>query len=440
MSKKRKLTADFLELPAEKDELLRSWQSGEHSDWTLNLGDKEYRVHKVIVATGERASSFLAAAFRKHVGDSAERTDLTSLIPKPCWSHFEAVLDFIYSDTLDLKAESWGPLVKMADVLQMGSLYTKCVQAGNSFLSGKDAEKHAPRLAMDAVALQLGGQLQQEAIQIAVDLMASCFKSYSAEDLAEMPVELLQSLLTRDDLEVDNEDAIFDLLLSISPKLDKAEKEPMWRCCRLQRLSAGRLLEVALINEIPKQALVWAMAGVVHQGPEELEAPPWASRWVESSKTRGRTITFIIPNAAAYGTKKFVRSVSHRMLDRFSWRLLIFPCGTDTAAKTRETAQFVELVPDDEMAEEWTVVGVRYTITLVNWKDERKNVTKGHNFKFSNTEVDNGWHRGFLPVDQMDAEKGWLNERGELQFRAQIECRKAAVTCKGHVPEKDAED
>ena len=103
--RKRKLTA-FLELPEEKDTLKRSWRTGEHSDWTLTVGDLDYKVHKVIVATGERASVFLAAAFRKHLGDADEHTDLTSLLPKHCWPHFEAVLDFIYSDKLEIKANS----------------------------------------------------------------------------------------------------------------------------------------------------------------------------------------------------------------------------------------------------------------------------------------------------------------------------------------------
>ncbi|CAE8599317.1 unnamed protein product, partial [Polarella glacialis] len=263
MLRKRKLTASFLEIPEEKDTLQRSWRSGEHSDWTLALGDQVFKVHKVIVATGERASAFLAAAFRKHLGESDERTDLTSLIPKHCWPYFEAVLDFIYTDTVDLKVESWGPLVKMADVLQMGSLYTKCVEAGNEFLSvesaGESAAKDAPRLAMDTVGLQLGGELQQQVIQIASDTMSSYFKSYSVDTLAALPVSVLQSMFIRDDLEVDNEDAVFDVLLSISSKLEdpKADMELLWRCCRLNRLSPSRVLDIAVINEIPKQALVW---------------------------------------------------------------------------------------------------------------------------------------------------------------------------------------
>lgn len=258
--RKRKLTASFLEIPEEKDTLKRSWRTGEHSDWTLTVGDQEYKVHKVIVATGERASAFLAAAFRKHLGDADEHTDLTSLLPKQCWAHFEAVLDFIYSEKLEIKANSWGPLVKMADVLQMGTLYTKCIEEGNSFLSSEEAEKHAPRLAIDAVELQLGGNLQDEVIQIAVDLMATCFKGLKTKDLVMQPVEVLQSLLSRDDLEIDNEDAIFDLLVELSKTLSKAHMELLWRCCRLQRLSSARVLEVALINEIPKSAVVWALA------------------------------------------------------------------------------------------------------------------------------------------------------------------------------------
>ncbi|OLP99043.1 putative ammonia channel [Symbiodinium microadriaticum] len=205
--RKRKLTASFLEIPEEKDTLKRSWRTGEHSDWTLTVGDQEYKVHKVIVATGERASAFLAAAFRKE--DSTDQLALAPregeaimplterLLPKQCWAHFEAVLDFIYSEKLEIKANSWGPLVKMADVLQMGTLYTKCIEEGNSFLSSEEAEKHAPRLAIDAVELQLGGNLQDEVIQIAVDLMATCFKGLKTKDLVMQPVEAIAQTAER---------------------------------------------------------------------------------------------------------------------------------------------------------------------------------------------------------------------------------------------------
>jgi len=426
MLKKRKLTASFLEIPFEKDTLLRNWRSGEHSDWTLTVGDSTFKVHKVIVATGDRASAFLAAAFRKHLGHAEEHTDLTKLLPRPCWPYFETVLDFIYSDKLEITAESWGPLVKMADVLQMGTLYTKSVEAGNHFLSGEDADQHAPRLAIDAVRLQLGGRLQEEVIQVAVDSMASCFKSVKTSDLVMQPVEVLNLLLQRDDLEVDSEDAVFDVLLELSLSLEKAQMELLWRCCRLQRLSPIKILKIADIDEIAKEAIVWAMAN--RPSPAlSLTQPKWAHPWSQNAGCRGREIHFAIPDARDFVAKQHTRSESHRLLDKFSWRLLIFPHGTapeSTPGKT--TAAFVELVPDADV-DEWTVKGIRYSITAVNWKNEQKNITKEHEFQFSHTEVDNGWHRGFAPVEKMTEEEGWLNGRGELCFRGILCSRRAEV-------------
>ncbi|CAK0865381.1 unnamed protein product, partial [Prorocentrum cordatum] len=76
--RKRKLTAAFCEMPQERDALRRSWRGGEHlSDWTLAVGPTEYKIHKVIVATGPCASAFLAAAFREHCGETRARTELT---------------------------------------------------------------------------------------------------------------------------------------------------------------------------------------------------------------------------------------------------------------------------------------------------------------------------------------------------------------------------
>eukprot|EP00439_Symbiodinium_sp_Y106_P014248 s2534_g2.t1 len=109
-------------------------------------------------------------------------------------------------------------------------------------------------------------------------------------------------------------------------KRRQGHMELLWRCCRLQRLSSARVLEVALINEIPKSAVVWALA---HRSPPPRPvAPPWAAPWASNLQPRGREIVFVVPNAKSYAPKSNVRSESHRLLDRFSWRLLIFPGGT----------------------------------------------------------------------------------------------------------------
>merc|ERR1740117_1407636 len=101
---KRKLSVACIDLPHDQ-ELKRTWRGSEHTDWTLVLGHEEYRIHKVIVATGDHASHFLAAAFRKHCS-SADSTDLTSLVPQRCWQNFEALLEFLYTGEINLTVEN----------------------------------------------------------------------------------------------------------------------------------------------------------------------------------------------------------------------------------------------------------------------------------------------------------------------------------------------
>jgi len=423
MQRKRKLTASFCEIPQEKDTLRRSWRTGEHSDWTLVLGATEFRIHKVIVATGDRASAFLAASFRKHCG-KLERTDLTELVPRTCWQHFEALLDYMYSGDVSITVESWGALVKMADLMQIGALYTRCVDAGGDLISPSTA----PRLVADAVELQLGGDLQQQVVQIAVDVMAPQFSSYGPKDLAQLPLQVFQALLRRDDLEVASEDQVFDFLMRLAEDLSHADMAQLWRCCRLHALSKGRVLEVAQVDDIPKQAVVWALSQRASVTPKTAPTPAWVQGFTDTGGFRGREITFLVQNPTAYASKRHLRSVAHQLCDKFKWRLLIFPLGTESTGNPRQVAAFVELVPEAGVDPGWSFKRVKYSITLVNWSDERRSITKEHVFDFCASEVDNGWHRGWVTPDSMTAAQGWLNEGGELCFRAQCCIKNATLS------------
>jgi len=423
MQKKRKLTAAFCEIPQEKETLQRSWRTGEHSDWVLVLGAKEYTIHKVIVATGERASAFLAASFRKHCGEK-ERTDLTDLVPQSCWPHFEALLDYVYhGDDIEVSVDSWGPYMKIADILQIRALYTKCVEVGADLIS----HDTAPRVVADAVELELGGELQQQVVQIAVDVMAQHFSSYTHKDLHGLPLPVFESLLQRDDLEVANEDQVFDFLINASKDLGDAEMQRLWRCCRLHALSHERTLLIMQVDAIPKAAVVWALA---QRGPttgKPVPNPDWATDWLAATGPRGREITFLVPNPAAYANKRHLRSAAHQLCEKFKWRLLVFPLGTESTGNPRQVAAFVEVVPETSVEAGWSLRRVKYTITLVNWADERKNITKEHIFDFSNSEVDNGWHRGWVTPEALTASNGWLNENSEVCFRARCDVKGAIM-------------
>lgn len=423
MQRKRKLTAAFCEIPQEKDALKRSWRAGEHCDWTVILDTKEFHIHKVIVATGDRASAFLAASFRKHCGKN-DTTDLTTLVPQKCWSYFESLLDFVYGSDVEVTIDNWAQLVKMADLLQIGSLYTRCVEAGSDLITSETA----PKVVATVNDLQLGGDLQQEVEQIAIDVMTPLFSSYKPKDLIMLPVPAFQALLRRDDLDIPNEDSIFEFLMHISVELGSETMAQLWRCCRLQNLSPERVLEVALVNEIPKEAIVWALA-CKGAPPREVLPPAWvaSSEWAEHTGPRGREITFLVPNASGYANKRHLRSPAHQLCERFSWRLLIFPLGTDSTGHPKQVAAFVELIPEAGVDSAWILRRVKYSITLVNWTDERRNITKDHTFDFCAAEVDNGWHRGWVTPDSMTMAQGWLNENGELHFKASCCVRNASL-------------
>eukprot|EP00929_Paragymnodinium_shiwhaense_P054812 TRINITY_DN27478_c0_g1_i1.p1 TRINITY_DN27478_c0_g1~~TRINITY_DN27478_c0_g1_i1.p1 ORF type:complete len:453 (+),score=89.23 TRINITY_DN27478_c0_g1_i1:98-1456(+) len=429
MAKKRKLTVidDTEEV---EDEPRRSWRSGEYSDWKLTLGDKEYAIHKIIVSTGNRCSLFLRACFRKHCDDK-DITDLSELLPKVCWEHFDSLLDFIYDVDIAITPNAWGALLKMSDVLQVRLLRRSCCEAASDLIS---SPIHSPRIVSDAVKLKVGAEVEQQAIQIAVDVMVPNFSMYESKDLAMLPDEVFQQILRRDDLEMADEDALFDLLLGLSSLSASGGSEAcpanvaeLWKCCRFHNLSPDRTVRILTIPEIPKEAVVWALtqkaASALFRSPS---TPPTGCGWCPEGahKERGRELTFFVPNPLSYAIKKSVRSVPRQLTQFFKWRLLVFPQGTEQTGNPKQPAAFLELVPEQAVRAGWTFRNVKYSITLVNWLDERKNVTKEHSTQFTYTELDNGWHRGFLPnLENVSAgtSQGWLGEQNSaLCFKAKI--------------------
>lgn len=417
---KRKLSVAFVSLPQDQ-ELKRTWRGSEHTDWELLLGNEVYRIHKVIVATGEHASHFLAGAFRKHCGNR-DSTDLTGLIPQRCWQHFEAVLEFLYmssaeSGSFNLTVENWAAMLKMADLLQIVTLYRKCVEVGADLCT----RASAPRLAADTVELQLGPDLEQQVVQMAVDTIAPYFMTYEPRELVVAPIKVLQQLLRRSDLEVLNEDQVFKFLRMISNDFYENPDYPdLWRCLRLQELSHQMILEAAKVDHLPKEAFAAALASRCPAWSSlPAPSPVWECEWVGSG-VRGREISFRVQNPLDYQPKRSIRTPLHQLDENFKWSLLIFPMGTESTGNPKQVACFVEMTPEAGVEEPWSCKGLWYEITLVNWKDENRSVTKEHTFTFTNKEVDNGWHRGWVAPELMNSQNGWLNEQGELGFKARI--------------------
>jgi len=74
-----------------------SWREGLFSNWTVVLGDRRFRLHKFNLA---RASAFLEGAMAEAYESS--ESDLTEVLPKPCWPYVEDLFDAIYAEGKDL--------------------------------------------------------------------------------------------------------------------------------------------------------------------------------------------------------------------------------------------------------------------------------------------------------------------------------------------------
>mmetsp|Transcript_109241 Transcript_109241/g.308138 ORF Transcript_109241/g.308138 Transcript_109241/m.308138 type:complete len:641 (-) Transcript_109241:77-1999(-) len=73
-----------------------SWREGRFANWTVLLGERRFRLHKYDLA---RSSTFFEAAMAEEYASS--QTDLTGILPRPCWPVFEDLLDALYSEGIE---------------------------------------------------------------------------------------------------------------------------------------------------------------------------------------------------------------------------------------------------------------------------------------------------------------------------------------------------
>merc|ERR1719401_2287815 len=108
------------------------WRNTRLSDWRLRCGAEEFQVHTAIVCRGPRALGVLAAACR---GDYAAKggTDLSSMLPEPCWEVVPLVLDYVYDGKFpDDQRHAFLRLFVAADVLQVKPLFMLALEHLNS--------------------------------------------------------------------------------------------------------------------------------------------------------------------------------------------------------------------------------------------------------------------------------------------------------------------
>lgn len=428
-AKKRPLSVAFPELPGDSDGARFTWRDGLHSDWTLLLGQRPFKVHKVVVGTGERRSHFLVAAFRKQFAETSE-TCLSGVLLEACHDHFEDLLDYFYNGELVLNGSNWASMMKMADALQIRSLHELCASEFGSCLSPSNAVE----ICSSTVNVGLEDSVRSQVFDRAIEAIAPQFLSGTngqhapSHQLREevrrckggWAAKLLAGTLAQDCLEIVHEDDVFDLVQQAVPSLSSADAATLWSSCRLAALSPRKLLEAAQVEEIPRTALAWAGVLRSQDFRPNLPAPPGLVAY--GPRLSCHKLQFLVAHPLSQKQGEMVSSPWKRLPAGFRFCLEVFPRGTDETGTPHQLAAFIcldrhELPADVQPA--WALKGVRWSISVLNHAG-RESVEMTDEFNFNHETNNRGCIKDFLLCEEMTQANGWLTDYDELCIEAAV--------------------
>lgn len=131
-----------------------SWRNPSFTDWVLVWGQKQFHVHRVILACGERPAHFFAAAANAATmpafGETS--TDLSKLLPPPSEAVIEQILDHIYEGHFHAEPKDLPVLHMAGDILQCPSLQNDAAEMMEPLVHTADV------VAMMDSALKVGNE------------------------------------------------------------------------------------------------------------------------------------------------------------------------------------------------------------------------------------------------------------------------------------------
>lgn len=404
------------------------------------------------------------------------RTDLTGILPKPCWPFFEDLLDAIYGEGREapeqraraqggqedgvLTCASAVPLLAAADVLSMRSLFERAV----GYLA-----RHMTCRALDfwGACLAFEGPLSQPLERVAAAARTGVLRGFerflmtSEDSLLQLPHEAMLGLLRENRLAVRAESRLATFLIKygrvhklLSPDvLDAADKERgkglpqtgvdresrWWELCAavrwgdinpsmthpgafpLELMTLGMAYRTALGSPDYTHSMFmkWPFPpGVVLQPRERVRpphAPPLLPHQVEK-------FVYFAPDRWERGHGILADSVDSGLL-QFSLRL--YP-GGDTGFNIPEGSSwaisaFVELLPKPHWPEVWTFKDVKHLIWCVPWVDDEELMfEKSETFTFTSAVSNRGWQLFLTSADVGDRLGDLLSPEGYLLVRASV--------------------
>jgi len=133
-------------------------------------------------------------------------------------------------------------------------------------------------------------------------------------------------------------------------------------------------------------------------------------------------IELIVKDALSYTCAQTERSPS-KSVGNFRFRVLVFPAGSNSSGGS-SVSVFVEADPPEGLDPRWVFHNVKYQITVVNWHNYQKSITKSDTWSFCKDGIDRGWHDTVRTAD-LSRETGWLGPDNSLCIRASCYVRQA---------------
>lgn len=242
-----------------------SWRDARVSDWTVVLGEHEFKLHRWQLL---QASGFFEGHFQE--GFQATSTDLTSVLPRAAWRGFEACLDHIYGEAEgeDLAADVVMPLVKIADILEIESLFARASERAKELLRTEPvALLRSSEGLLEAAGDKLRMLHEQALETVRARFEDLCRDRQQVEALLGLSLAMVTELLSSDALEVESEETVLRFLERYIARrsrcgFQREDEAQLWRLLRVPCLRAEGLLQVRKMSleerfGLPVQQGLW---------------------------------------------------------------------------------------------------------------------------------------------------------------------------------------
>ena len=173
-------------------------QNEEYTDVQLQSGDVQIRCHRNVLAV---ASDYFKAMFRCGLEESTSATVLLTVEPEILTS----IVDYLYTGEIELTVDNVENLFKAGDILQLDNLKVACENVMLKQIEPANCvgfSKFATLYRLDKLQQKASGVIQSEFKIVA---LKEEFKELSCKELIEF--------IKDDDVNVEDEDVVFDAML-----------------------------------------------------------------------------------------------------------------------------------------------------------------------------------------------------------------------------------